>query len=62
MALSFAGAESPPNLICLECEVMDDVVEKRYLEALADLAGPTSLLVMTHHGNGDLGVFKARKL
>ncbi len=62
VALAFAGSEAPPNLLCLECEVMDDAVEKRYLEALADLAGPTSLLVMTHHGHDDLGVYAIRNL
>ena len=62
LILAFAGLKTPPAVLCLECEVMDDQTEERYLEALADLAGPTALLVMTHHGHNDMGIYTIRNL
>ena len=62
LVMAFAGVKRAPSILCLECEVMDDNTEKRFLDALHTLAGETSLLVMTHHGHDDLGIYKVRNM
>jgi len=60
--LAFAGLNGAPAIMCLECEVMDDDVEARYLAAIHSVAGDTGLLVMTHHGKRNTGPYAVREL
>jgi hypothetical protein len=57
LLLTFASKDGPPVLLALEAETMDDEVEGWYLNALADLAGPSALVVTSHHGGDDMGIF-----
>ena len=57
LILSFAGVKRPPSILVFECEVMDRHTQEAYLKAVANLAGPSGLLITTHHGESDLGIY-----
>ncbi|MEE8384510.1 MAG: hypothetical protein V3S01_01150, partial [Dehalococcoidia bacterium] len=54
--LAFTGMDNAPSLLWTECEVMTSTTEAQFLRALSTMVPPmTGLLVLTHHGDADMG-------